>query len=144
MKNLIFMFFVFIVISCVPVGNNDFTFNNPKFNSMQEACEWINQNISYKKDYYDDWKLPQETLNDGNGDCEDQALLLMGIMNYQKGYESEMIIIKDTATTYHAVVLWKDEYFDCTNGEKLKSDTKIIERYSYNNAMYMAEYVKNY
>lgn len=146
MKNLILFAIIFLVVlSCAVPESDEFEFNNPEFNNMQEACEWINQNIKYKSDYYDYWKLPQETLDDKNGDCEDQALLLMGIMKYQKGYNSELIIVQIDSTTSHAIVKYNDKYYDCTNGTSSgKTNYKITNVYSYNDAMYTAKYLKNY
>ena len=139
------MLLIIIPLSCALPSDDGFKFNNPSFNNMQEACEWVNQNIQYKKDSYDYWKLPQETLDDGNGDCEDQALLLMGIMKYQKDYNSELVIIQVDSSTSHAIVRYKDKYYDCTNGESYGDKSfKIVGKYDYDSAMNVAKYVKNY
>ena len=145
MRNFLLILILIIPFSCSLPSDNNFTFSNPKFNDMQEACEWINQNITYKKDFYDYWKMPQETLNDGDGDCEDQALLLMGIMKYQKDYDSELIIVQLDSSTTHAVVKFKNKYYDCTNGKSYGSGKyNIITTYNYDSAMNVAKYVKNY
>ena len=144
MRNF-WLLLIIISLSCSLPSVDGFKFDNPKFNNMQEACEWVNKNISYKKDYYDYWKLPQETLDDEKGDCEDQALLLMGIMKYQKDYDSELIIVQLDSSTSHAIVRYKDKYYDCTNGKSYgKKSFKIIGTYDYDSAMNVAKYVKNY
>lgn len=144
MRNLILLF-AFILFSCSVPGDGGFEFDNPRFSSMSDACEWINQNIKYKKDAYDDWKLPQETLDDREGDCEDQAILLMAVMKYQKGNNSELVIINIDSSTSHAIVRNGDKYYDCTNGKSFgKCEYQIVNRYDYDSAMNMARYVKNY
>ena len=145
MRNFLLLLVLIVPFSCALPADDGFKFNNPKFSNMQEACEWVNQNIKYKKDNYDDWKLPQETLDDKDGDCEDQALLLMGIMKYQRGYDSELIIMRIDSTTSHAIVRYNDKYYDCTSGESYGNRSlTIIGTYSYDSAMGVAKYVKNY
>ena len=36
---------------------------------------FVYRNIEYADDFYDVWKLPWETVRDGEGDCEDMAIL---------------------------------------------------------------------
>ena len=145
MKNLfLIIILITIIFSCTIPEVENFEFNNPKFNNIKEACEWINNNIKYKKENGNNWKLPQETLDDKNGDCEDMAILLMAIMEYQKGYESELIIVKLDNNIYHAIVLWKDKYYDCTSGKTIgNKDYTITEKYDYYTTMYEAKYKKN-
>ncbi len=141
----LYLLLIILFYSCSMPADNSFQFNDPEFNNMKEACEWINNNIRYKSDDHDYWKLPQETLDDGNGDCEDQALLLMGIMKYQKGYDSELVVVQIDSSTTHAIVKYDDKYYDCTNGQSYGSrDYKIVGNYNYDSAMNTAKYVKNY
>ncbi len=146
MRNLILLFFfAFVLFSCSMPGDGGFEFDNPKFNNMSDACEWIYKNIKYEKDSYDDWKLPQETLDDKEGDCEDQAILLMAIMKYQKGYNSELVIVNIDSSTSHAIVRNGEKYYDPTNGGNFgECKYQIVNRYDYDSVMNMARYVKNY
>lgn len=146
MRNIIILLAIIILASCtVPSGDEGFKFNNPKFENMNDACKWVYENINYKKDRYDDWQLPQETIDRGYGDCEDMAILLMGIMQYQKGYQSEMLVVKLDNSIYHAVVRYNGKIYDCTSGTSNgNTNYKIIEVYNYNDAMNIAKYVKNY
>jgi hypothetical protein len=140
MKNAIL---VFLLISCSWELGGDFAFNNPEFSSMKEACKWIYNNIEYKKEDGDDWKMPDETLDDGEGDCEDMAILLMAIWKYQTGKETELIGVKTDSGRFHAVVRHEGKYYDCTSGKKKDNYDNIIATYSYNQTMQIAKYLKN-
>ncbi|MEI6456825.1 MAG: transglutaminase domain-containing protein [bacterium] len=45
-------------------------------------CEWVRDNISYVSDPLDSEyiQLPEETLNNGGGDCDDQAVILASLL----------------------------------------------------------------
>jgi hypothetical protein len=144
-KNFIILFLTIIIFSCAIPIDNEFIFDDPKFDNMQEACEWIYKNIKYDSKGYDYWRMPNETLDEGKGDCADQSLLLMAIMKYQKGYDLELVTTQLDNGIGHAVVRYKGKYYDCTSN-KIYNNYKgiILQVYDYNNAMYMAKYVKNY
>lgn len=147
-REYLFILLGIFLISCstpelLPPGET-FEFDNPKFSNMSEACNWVYENIEYKKDKHDDWQLPQETLDRGKGDCEDMAILLMGIMKYQKGYNSELVIVKFDSNSNHAIVKHKDKYYDCTNKEVSKHcKYEIINSYDLYQTMYIAYYKNN-
>lgn len=56
--------------------------------------QYVRDNIGYVEDYatheyrFEYWQLPEETLNLGTGDCEDQAILLCTLLR-AKGYSPE-------------------------------------------------------
>jgi transglutaminase-like putative cysteine protease len=67
-------------------------------------------------------KNPQETLDDGKGDCADMTLLLMAIMNYQYNIKSEYVVVNTKKKGIkHAYMKYNGYYYDCTNGEKSRS-----------------------
>ena len=145
MKNLICILFCIIIFSCTIPIDDGFRFDNPKFNNMQEACEWVYQNITYDAKGYDYWRMPYETLDERKGDCADQSLLLMAIMKYQKGYDSELVTVELDNGKGHAYVRYKGKYYDCTSKKKLNNyKGSILYIYDYDNAIYMAKYIKNY
>lgn len=83
---------------------------------LRRMYDWVRANIVYSYDtptlvirdrmyssWHDDfWKYPQETIMDGHGDCEDQALLLCSmIRNYNhKKYDVWVVL-----TNGHAAVM---------------------------------------
>ena len=56
-----------------------------------EVSVFVNQNVAYRADIIDEWKLPWETLRDGYGDCEDMAILSLSILR-NMGVESYMAV----------------------------------------------------
>ena len=137
-----------LILSCVVPEVDYFTFNYPQFDNMDNAAFWVSRNIDYKKDSYDNWKLPQETIRDGNGDCEDQAILLMNIMKYQKGYKPDLVVVEinvNGRSQLHAIVKHKNKYYDAVSGESYKSlKYKHVSSYNFDQTMYTAKYIKNY
>jgi len=52
-----------------------------RFRSAREAYEWVRNNIRYRPELRTDvWQPPGLTLELGDGDCEDQAVLLASIL----------------------------------------------------------------
>lgn len=49
---------------------------------VKVICEWVRDNIGYVSDPQDSEyiQLPEETLNNGGGDCDDQAVLLASLL----------------------------------------------------------------
>lgn len=147
MKAIHVLFLLIFVFSCSMPESDNFKFDSPRFENVEEACLWINNNIRYKKDANDYWKLPQETLDDRSGDCEDQALLLMGIVKYQMGDDLELIVVDSSGnySEYHALARKGNTYYDCTNGSETNGlKYNIVSTYDYDSAMYTARYIKNY
>jgi len=83
---------------------------------LMKMYEWVKANIGYSYDtptlvisdkmyssWLDDyWKYPRETLMDGHGDCEDQALLLCSmIRNYNHGEYDAWVVLANG----HAAVM---------------------------------------
>lgn len=56
-----------------------------------EVSSFVNQNVTYRMDAIDQWKLPWETLRDGYGDCEDMTVLGLSILR-NMGVESYMAV----------------------------------------------------
>ncbi len=84
--------------------------------TVENAYDWVAQNIQYKSDEEDSWQLPHETYEIRTGDCEDQALLLLYIFYAEcKIEEAEFIIIDNEILEDHAVVRINETYYDPTN-----------------------------
>ncbi|HOC77726.1 MAG TPA: transglutaminase-like domain-containing protein [Methanofastidiosum sp.] len=67
---------------------------NMNNNDPVEIYEFVRDKIKYVEDYtthdfrFEYWQLPEETINLGTGDCEDQAILLCTLFR-SKGYSSD-------------------------------------------------------
>jgi hypothetical protein len=75
--------------------------------------EWVKNYIEYENDTFihnrrDYWQLPRETLQIGEGDCEDQAILLCTMLR-TRGYsiDSVYVIIGYGEDTGHAWVTFR-------------------------------------
>lgn len=84
-----------LLFSCAfPYCENWYNIDLKKeFKDEKEIYNWVIKNIKYKKDDYDFWQLPQESLNLGTGDCEDRALLMMAIYFKVFGKKSEFWLV---------------------------------------------------
>jgi hypothetical protein len=114
---------------------NGFRFDSPRFKDYMEACEWVHDNIEYRKTkgIID----PQTTLDRGYGDCGDMALLLMAIMGYQKGmYYTYYVSLKtETEGINHAVIEADGWFYDPTAGKRSHNPGKIDHKKDYYKAM---------
>ena len=116
-----------------------FKFDNPKFESMDDACKWINKNIQYRK--IKGYRPPEFTIDKKYGDCGTMSILLMAIVAYQHGnYYSYYVSCKShIAGESHAIVEYQGEFYDCTKGHKVKiKECDIYERISHNDIMFYA------
>ncbi|GAI47227.1 unnamed protein product, partial [marine sediment metagenome] len=51
------------------------------------CLDWVCRNISYRRDIGEWWSFPSETVERGNGDCEDSAILTCSLLkNFNDGY----------------------------------------------------------
>lgn len=121
----IIIFFVMICFGCSYQSNM----------SISEACSWVNQNIEYKSDVENDWKHPLKTLEDRNGDCEDQAMLVLYLC---QDAEAMLSIVK-YGNGLHAVARKGCYFYDGTSGKKYhKSKWKITKEYTLTQAEAMS------
>ncbi|QLH74470.1 MAG: transglutaminase family protein [Methanomassiliicoccales archaeon] len=76
------------------------------------AFDWVRSNIKYVNDPNDVWLSASETIAQGGGDCEDQALLLCSMvlelggnarMNFIKGHAFATVYVGDTPGTMQQV-----------------------------------------
>lgn len=71
---------------------------------------FVRDRVKYEPDPYDRWKLPEETLRDMSGDCEDKAILLASLL-LAKDYDAWVRIARvrriDGSVVYHAWVVYR-------------------------------------
>lgn len=79
--------------------------------------EFVRDKIKYVEDYtthefrFEYWQFPEETINLGTGDCEDQAILLCTLLRAE-GYSSEDVKVAfglTSGTNGHA---WVELFYD--------------------------------
>jgi hypothetical protein len=79
--------------------------------SVGEAWAWIDENITFKSDFIDDFQLPSTTYALRTGDCEDFAILLMSAMHARGGELPELVCI-DVDGLWHYIVEWRGTYYE--------------------------------
>lgn len=70
----------------------------------QDVVAWTLQHVRYKRDVADFWMHPRETLERGEGDCEDQAIVAMWLAR-QTGVDPlpVLLIFETGRRSSHAV-----------------------------------------
>lgn len=106
----------------------------PLFSSYDEAWDWINENIEYRRDEGESWSPPNDTVSRGYGDCEDKGLLMLDIVAQQFGEEG-ILVCGGNGDTFHAWVEFKCGRYGFIEGYK------PLVRYSYRTAMAMAHVI---
>jgi hypothetical protein len=109
----------------------------PQVQTVKEAANWVRDHITYQTDMEqygvsNYWATPEQTLESGMGDCEDQALIFLRIVHDSLGQDGEVYV---TAVDggYHAKgVVGKVEWY-AVDGEE------FVRSYTYIQAMNRAE-----
>ena len=125
----------------------------PKFETREEASQWVHDNIdaSSTNDFdkwgvEEYWQTPEETLMLKTADCDDFAILMMYILKIQFYDNPSYAVIKLDNGIHHAIVI-NDKYiqnnnyiydyikYHATSQEYLRD---IISVYDYNSIMFTA------
>jgi len=94
---------------------------NDYWRDCERLYRWVVNNISYSYDSYmpvlpesisdglvwqqDYWRMPQETIEDETGDCEDMAVLLASMLrNYNEGEYSIWVLVIRSGQSGHVAV----------------------------------------
>lgn len=110
-----------------------------EFPPNQSSLDWVHAHITYKSEEKDFWKFPNETLDDGFGDCEDGAILLACLLLARKmevdstgvwqsiPYYKVLVNVFDTGAGFHVAITFGDRLEDWTNPalEKVPPDWKL-------------------
>jgi hypothetical protein len=158
MKKIIFVLSL-LLISCVAcdleygtaeddivIGEiTDYDFENdiPEFENIDETIQYVITNIIHIPDKQEYWQLPEETYNLKTGDCEDQAILLMYLLNKLQ-IESEFIATKISNKAKHSYIYLINDniYINPQTGtildfEQFFKNYLIIESYAYSEIIWM-------
>lgn len=117
MKHLLFVVpFLFISCSLLPTEEALRVDLPEGVSTLEQAEAWIVSNIERKaeKEGRDHWKYPQETLDDGCGDCEDLNILMLAFARALgvASADLELYFVIPSSDSLHAVAYVAGEYFD--------------------------------
>lgn len=137
-KTILFLL-VILLFSCQLAEIQDdwysFRFDKVKFNNIEEVQDWVVNNIDYVSDQEagknEFWKYPSETLDDGEGDCEDMAILIIAIVRYQFSYKCNLVLVQIDNNKAHAIIRYKGDYYNSTSVGKYKKSTRYSQDYDY-------------
>lgn len=110
---------------------------------------WVCNNIKYVKEQKDYWKTPRETIIDGEGDCEDGAILLASLF-YSLLPKSERwkVFVHIYERPAHAVVVYDGTVYDWTQKRVFPlqeiSDWKLWYMFNFRHAYTTKENVKKW
>ena len=79
--------------------------------TFDEKWLWVTENIEYQSEDdngIDDWKQPENTRIDGNGDCEDFVGLLLNDLTAM-GEDATLTVIRQYGVK-HAILHYKGQY----------------------------------
>ncbi len=95
--------------------------------SLDDYLSWLQKNIKYRKDNNEDiWASPQETLQNGYGDCEDFAFLNEAVLTVC-GYKPKVLSVMRIFRS-HAICVFKenDQYSLIDNAKLIRTKSKSI------------------
>lgn len=101
-----------------------------EFPPKQSSLDWVSANIGYRPEEKDFWKFPNETIDDGFGDCEDGAILLACLIlahNKFIPYYELLVNVYETPSGGHVAVTLAGELLDWANPslKRVPSDWKL-------------------
>ena len=142
LKYLVIIGICFLIACTIEGQLWDYEFNFPygcKIETPYDAFLWVSSYIFYQKDNKDEWKTPEETFNDGDGDCEDVALLMMYLC-YAYAGETPVMLEIDKGSG-HMIVEVDGSLYDpkgTVTGHISELQYRILNSYTYGEAMYLA------
>jgi len=97
-----------------------------RIKTLEDYSQWVSDNLVYQQDgSFDNWSLPQETLNKKTGDCEDFALLTKAVTRVL-GYKPQFLALIRKEKAHAICVMKQDGYyvwFDNTKFVRTKART---------------------
>ena len=109
---VIAMALAMVFLGCTTIPEPaEYTYENtiPEPSDVKDARNWVVRNIDYKEDTdeNDSWQPPHVTMDRGEGDCEDMALLIAFIVFDKLGIK--LILL---SSMNHIWILWEDRLLD--------------------------------
>jgi hypothetical protein len=106
--------------------------NKTQDEKIKNITLWVYNNIAYKADDKkncfngsEDWyQTPEETLLNRTGDCEDFAILIIGIAYSQLNIKMSLLKIKFPQSN-HIVACWNNNVIECYNSFSLPTRGNI-------------------
>ena len=99
--------------------------------SLEDYSHWLQNNISYQKDFQENWESAQETLNKKHGDCKSYAFLNAAILKVM-GYQPRILALTRREGGHAVCVFQKDGYYLWFDNSRLKKtraqDLKELEK----------------
>ena len=92
---------------------SEYTWLPPQEVDTMEEIQELMQSIKYVHDPQDNWKLPHETYETMQGDCEDTAALMASIMIYNMHYNNVKLVYCTSLSnnSAHMIVWANDTYY---------------------------------
>lgn len=86
----------------------------PPGGEVHAIDQWVQHEVTYRSEQFDEWSPPQVTLERGYGDCEDLALLKRAVL-LRLGFPEERIffVLVRYLTRIHAVLIIDDQGWKC-------------------------------
>jgi hypothetical protein len=86
-----------------------------------QVFDWVANYIEYTPDVvgYDDWQLPDQTMDRRTGDCEDHVILALYLLR-EIGYEGTMEIGESRSGSAHAWATVDGVHWDAVAGHVIQ------------------------
>ena len=99
----------------------------------------IEVNVEFRAESTDDWKLPQETLDDGYGDYEDFAILYAFVLERYYGWYTTIVSVLDEESGMMYVKLNNSDRLHNPITGNYKSSATINRTFSLEEALHIAD-----
>lgn len=111
--------------------------------NIDEAHDFVYENVRYKLDKENEWQLPHESLESGYGDCEDTALMFADLVYRQLSIECYVVRIITLTGGCHVIAqLGTGEYYDPSTSYRkdwqMGEGYIVKDKYNYGKAMFIA------
>lgn len=109
--SLLIVLFILIMLGVITRPYQDIDVN-----SLFELNSWVHNNIEYKRDIYEYWQTPSETLSRGTGDCEDMVILFIDVAKKKFNTQVNAIFmtLKNNIISGHIAAIQENILYDPT------------------------------
>ena len=106
-----------------------------RFDSLDEIYAYLENNVTYKADSYENWQAPQDTIDKGTGDCDDFAIFIAYFADRDLNASVTLCVIETGLTDKHMIVRINGVYHDSTSRRIYLYEPEILEEWSLNAAL---------